>query len=180
MKKVIEMEIEWSRLKAPEPRARAKREAVVIVPVASTEQHGPHLPTNVDCLLVGEIARSAAAQAWATTPTLITPVVWTGFAEHHMSLGATISLHYAEFFAVLRGICRSLVRHGFKKVLLLNGHSGNLAALTVAVNELVVEFDAPIATRPIGCWRSRTSLRSSRSRPMCTMPARQKLRWYWP
>jgi creatinine amidohydrolase len=140
------MEIEWWRLKAPELRALAQREAAVIVPVASPEQHGPHLPTKVDCLLVGEIARRAAAQASATTPTLITPVVWTGLAEHHMSMGATISLHYAEFFAVLRGVCRSLTRHGFKKVLLLNGHGGNIAALTVAVNELAVEFNAPIAT----------------------------------
>lgn len=140
------MEIEWCRLKAPELRMLAKRESIVIVPVASTEQHGPHLPTQVDCLLVGEIARRAAIQASAKTPTIITPVVWTGLAEHHMSMGATISLHYAEFFAVLRGVCRSLVRHGFKKVLLLNGHGGNIAALTVAVNELAVEFDAPIAT----------------------------------
>lgn len=140
------MEIEWSRLKAPELRALAKRDAVVIVPVASTEQHGPHLPTKVDCLLVGEIARRAASHASQKTPTLITPVVWTGLAEHHMSMGATISLHYDEFFAVLRGVCRSLVRHGFKKVLLLNGHGGNIAALTVAVNELAVEFNAPIAT----------------------------------
>lgn len=146
MKEDIEMEIEWWRMKAPELRALANREAVVIVPVASTEQHGPHLPTKVDCLLVGEIARRAAIQASATTPTLITPVVWTGLAEHHMSMGATISLDYEEFFAVLRGVCRSLVRQGFKRVLLLNGHGGNIAALTVAVNELSVLFNAPIAT----------------------------------
>ena len=67
------MEIEWWRLKAPELRALAAREAIVIVPVASTEQHGPHLPTQVDCLLVGEIARRAATRASASTPTLITP-----------------------------------------------------------------------------------------------------------
>ena len=140
------METEWWRLKAPELRALAKRDTVVIVPVASTEQHGPHLPTQVDCLLVGEIARRAAIQAYATRPTLTTPVVWSGLAEHHMSLGATISLDYPAFFALLRGICGSLARHGFRNVLLLNGHGGNIAALTVAVNELAVELDAPIAT----------------------------------
>jgi len=140
------METQWWRLKAPELRALAKRDAIIIVPVASTEQHGPHLPTQVDCLLVAEIARRAAIQASETIPTLVTPVVWTGLAEHHMSLGATISLDYQTFFALLRGICGSLVRHGFRKVLLLNGHGGNTAALTVAVNELAVELDAPIAT----------------------------------
>jgi creatinine amidohydrolase len=140
------MEIEWWNLKAPALRDLAGKSATVIVPVASTEQHGPHLPTQVDCLLVGEIARRSALQASKTSPTLITPVVWTGLAEHHMSLGATISLDFETFFAVLRGICRSLVRHGFRQILLLNGHGGNIAALTVAVNELAPELDAPIAT----------------------------------
>src|SRR5439155_12175941 len=102
-------EVEWSRLKAPELRALAKDNAVVIVPVASTEQHGPHLPTQVDCLLCGEIARRAATQASATIPIITTPVVWSGLAEHHMSMGATLSLDFDTFFALLRGICGSLV-----------------------------------------------------------------------
>jgi creatinine amidohydrolase len=140
------METQWWYLKAPELRALAKHDTTVIVPVASSEQHGPHLPTQVDCLLIEEIARRAAIQASNVIPTIVTPVVWTGLAEHHMSLGATISLDFPTFFALLRGICRSLVRHGFRNVLLLNGHGGNTAALTVVVNELAVEFDAPIAT----------------------------------
>jgi creatinine amidohydrolase len=139
-------EVEWSRLRAPELRALALQDAVVIVPIGSTEQHGPHLPTQVDCLLVGEVARRAAQRAYATIPTLITPTIWSGLAEHHMSFGATLSVDFATFFALVRGVCRSLVRHGFRKVLLLNGHGGNIAALTVAVNELSVELDAPIAT----------------------------------
>jgi creatinine amidohydrolase len=140
------METQWWNLKAPALRDLANNETVVIVPVASTEQHGPHLPTQVDCLLVGEIARRTAAQASKTVPTLVTPVVWTGLAEHHMSLGATISLDFDAFFTVLRGICRSLTRHGFRNILLLNGHGGNVAALTVIVNELAPALNAPVAT----------------------------------
>jgi creatinine amidohydrolase len=139
-------EIEWSRLKAANINALAARDAVVIVPVGSTEQHGPHLPTQVDSLLVGEIARRAARQAAATTPIVVTPTVWSGLAEHHMSLGGTLSLDFGTFLALLRCVCRSLVRQGFRRILLLNGHGGNIAALTVAVNELAVELDAPIAT----------------------------------
>jgi creatinine amidohydrolase len=140
------METQWWNLRASELRGLASKETVVIVPVASTEQHGPHLPTQVDCLLVGEIANRTANQASKTIPTLVTPVVWTGLAEHHMSLGATISLDFDAFFAVLRSICRSLTRHGFRNILLLNGHGGNIAALTVIVNELAPALDAPIAT----------------------------------
>jgi creatinine amidohydrolase len=139
-------EIEWWRLKAADINALAARDAVVIVPVGSTEQHGPHLPTQVDSLLVGEIARRAARQAAATTPVVVAPTVWSGLAEHHMSLGGTLSLDFVTFLSLLRCICRSLVRQGFRRILLLNGHGGNIAALTVVVNELAVELDAPIAT----------------------------------
>jgi creatinine amidohydrolase len=139
-------ETHWWRMKASELNTLASQDAVAIVPVASTEQHGPHLPTQVDCLLVGEIAHRAAQTAVKNCPVVVTPTVWSGLAEHHMRLGATISLDYAAFHAVLRGICKSLVRHGFRRILLLNGHGGNIAALTVIVNELAVELDAPIAT----------------------------------
>ncbi|MBV9522037.1 MAG: creatininase family protein, partial [Alphaproteobacteria bacterium] len=138
-------EIEWWRLKAAEINALAQRDAVVIVPIGSIEQHGPHLPTQVDTLLVGEIARRAARQVAATTPVVVVPTVWSGLAEHHISLGGTLSLDLATFLALLRCICRSLVRQGFRRIFLLNGHGGNIAALTVAVNEMAVELEAPIA-----------------------------------
>jgi creatinine amidohydrolase len=140
------MDQQWWNLKAPELRSLSGQDAVVIVPVASTEQHGPHLPTQVDCLLVGEVARRAALRASAATPIIVTPVIWTGLAEHHMSLGATISLDFATFHALIHGVCRSLVRQGFRNVLLLNGHGGNIAALTVIVNEIAPELRAPIGT----------------------------------
>jgi creatinine amidohydrolase len=137
-------EIEWGRLKAAELNALARRDAVVIVPVGSVEQHGPHLPTQVDMLIVGEVARRAARRVQA--PVVVAPTVWSGLAEHHMSLGGTLSLDFSTFLAVLRCICRSLTRHGFRRILLLNGHGGNVAALTVIVNELAPELNAPIAT----------------------------------
>ena len=135
-------EIEWWRLKAAEINALAARDAVVIVPVGSTEQHGPHLPTQVDSLLVGEIARRAARLAAASTPVVVAPTVWSGLAEHHMSLGGTLSLDFATFLALLRCICRSLLRQGFHRILLLNGHGSNIAALSVVVNKLAVKLAA--------------------------------------
>lgn len=98
-------QIDWQRLKAAEIRALAARDAVAIVPVGSTEQHGPHLPTQVDSLLVSEIARRAAHRAAAMTPIVVTPTVWSGLAEHHMSLGGTLSLDFTTFLALLRCIC---------------------------------------------------------------------------
>lgn len=137
-------EVEWGRLKSGELKRLAGNNAVVIVPVASIEQHGPHLPTMVDAALVNEIARRSARLA--SIETVVCPVVWSGLAEHHMNFGGTLSLNHAEFFAIIRGTCRSLVRQGFGRILLLNGHGGNVAALTVAVNDIAPELKTPIAT----------------------------------
>ena len=138
--------LEWHDLKAAELRALAARDAIVIVPVGSTEQHGPHLPVQVDALLAGEVARRAARRVAEREPVVVAPTVWTGLAEHHMSYGGTITLDFPTFHAVLRCVCDSILRHGFRRVLLLNGHGGNIAAMTVIVGELKRELKAAIAT----------------------------------
>ncbi len=139
-------EVEWWRLKAGEINALAARDAVVVLPVGSTEQHGPHLPTQVDALLAGEVARRAARRVAARMPVVVAPTVWSGLAEHHLTMGGTLSLDLATFHALLRCLVRSILKDGFRRVLLLNGHGGNIAALTAIVNDFAIEFDAPIAT----------------------------------
>jgi creatinine amidohydrolase len=137
--------LEFSSLTAPQLNAMAARDAIVIVPVGSTEQHGPHLPVMVDYRLATEVARRGAVKlAAAGHPVLVTPTVWTGFAEHHMELGGTITLDYAVFYGVIRGIVRSLARDGFRRICVLNGHGGNIAPLVVAVSELTVELKIPL------------------------------------
>ena len=67
--------IEWSHLTAEALRSLAARDAVVLLPVASTEQHGPHLPTGVDDILVTEVCRRAARQMPADVPAVVAPTV---------------------------------------------------------------------------------------------------------
>jgi creatinine amidohydrolase len=137
--------LEFSSLTAPQLNAMAARDAIIIVPVGSTEQHGPHLPVMVDYRLATEVARRGAVKlAAAGHPVLVTPTVWTGFAEHHMELGGTITLDYAVFHGVIRGVVRSLARDGFRRICVLNGHGGNIAPLVVAVSELTVELKIPL------------------------------------
>ena len=126
-------EIEWMRLTAEELRARAEADALVIVPVGSLEQHGPHLATGVDIVLATAVAEAVARRlADAGAPVVITPTVWTGLAEHHMAFGGTVTLDYDAFAGVLRGILRSAQRCGFRRAMLLNGHGGNAEAVAVA------------------------------------------------
>lgn len=138
--------LEWVNLKAPEVRALGERGAIAIVPVGSVEQHGPHLPTQVDALIATEVARRAAALTARSFPVIVAPTVWSGLAEHHMIFGGTITLDLGTFLGLLRCVCRSLGRQGFRRVLLLNGHGGNVAALKLVVAELTAELGLPLAT----------------------------------
>jgi len=132
--------VRWGELRAPELRELAQKGATVVVPVASIEQHGPHLPTMTDTLLGHGVACAACERLAPTQPCVVTEPVWSGLSEHHMRLGATLSLDFATFLAVLRGIVRSLDRHGFRRIMLLNSHGGNVAALKTVVEELTREL----------------------------------------
>jgi creatinine amidohydrolase len=139
-------EVLWANLKAYELRGFAERNALVIQPVASLEQHGPHLPVQVDVALVSEVALRAAREIATRAPVVVTPTLWAGLAEHHMSLGGTITLDLTTYHAVLRCLCRSFQRQGFGRICLLNGHGGNVAALTNISAELTLELGMPVTT----------------------------------
>ena len=137
-------EVEWANLKAHELRRLAERDAVVLLPVGAIEQHGPHLPVQVDTRLAGEVARRAAVKASAHRPAVTLPVVWHGLSEHHMVFGGTITLDFSTFHQVLRGIVASVVRHGFTKVVIVNGHGGNHIACQTIAQELHLETGAMV------------------------------------
>ena len=139
------VEIEWRRLRADQLRERAHDNAIVILPVASLEQHGQHLPVEVDSRLGEEVAtRTAHKIAARGQPVVVLPVIWTGLSEHHMSFGGTISLEAMEFSALMGGVVRSIVRHGFKRIVLLNAHGGNENALRTIVDDFTPRFQVPI------------------------------------
>jgi creatinine amidohydrolase len=140
-------EIEWARLTAPEIQALAARpETVVILPVASVEQHGPHLATGVDVVLATGVAHRTARRLQALgIPALVAPCLWTGLAEHHMDFGGTFTLDVPTFTAMLRGAAKSAARHGFRRIAILNGHGGNIEAVALAAIELTRELGVPVA-----------------------------------
>ena len=134
-------QIYWEQLRSPQLKSLADVNAIVVVPVGSIEQHGPHLPVKVDALLATEVARRAALKIQTHQPILVTPTVWCGLAEHHMDFCGTLTLDFETFHALLRNLCRSIRHHGFRRIFLLNGHGGNIAALNVICSELVRELE---------------------------------------
>ncbi len=111
-----------------------KQRETVLVPIGSTEQHGPAGPLGVDTYAAAAIAEDAAKEAGV----LATPPMWFGDSPHHLDFPGTISLRSSTLVAVVKDIVHSLARNGFKKFVLINGHKGtNLAPLTVACRDLL-------------------------------------------
>src|ERR1700740_268383 len=176
----MSIEVEWARMTAPDLREIAAREgALAILPVGSLEQHGPHLPVITDTASASAAAIAAArlvASDPKPVPVAVLPGLWLGLSEHHLPFGGTISVDYAAYRAILESIVRSLRALGFARLLIVNGHGGNIDPLAVACRELAVAWDMPIvATTP--CFlRARRSPRSSNPTPRPNMPARARPR----
>jgi creatinine amidohydrolase len=110
-----------------------ERERVVIVPVGSTEQHGPAGVLGVDSYVAITLAEDVAER----TGVLVAPPIWYGDSSHHGGFPGTITIRPDTLTLLIRDVARSLARHGFDRIILLNGHKGsNLPALTSAVRVL--------------------------------------------
>ena len=128
----------WMDLTAEELRAKAATDTIVVLPVASIEQHGPHLPVGVDTILCSGVCKAAAERAGGVD-VVVAPTLWCGMAEHHMAFGGTFTFDIPTYRAVLLAFLRSIERHGFHRVLIVNGHGGNIAALTAFLPDFARE-----------------------------------------
>lgn len=126
--------------------------ATVVVPVGSTEQHGPHLPVCVDTAIVTHLVEAAAASIADTIPVVVTPTLPFGFAHHHLPFGGTISISTEVYVAVLVDIGRSLAAGGFGRIVFVNGHGGNAGAISVATDRLAFEHELDVHVAATSYW----------------------------
>jgi creatinine amidohydrolase len=130
----------------PEVEALLKLDPVVVVPVGAFEQHGLHLPLMVDANLAGSVAERAAGEAQvAGANVVVTPTIWTGYSPHHRDFPGTITLDDKTFSLVVSQVARSLAGHGFRRIVLLNGHGGNANLLRNVVQSLYYEDGISVA-----------------------------------
>ena len=107
----------------------------VLIPIGSTEQHGPHMPLDTDCLIARSLCARAAELGEAEgVSVLVAPTMNVTLSWYHMQFPGSMKLSTTTFLQVFREVCDSLVHHGFENRVAVNGHGGNIAALTVAVN----------------------------------------------
>lgn len=106
---------------------------IAIVPIGSTEQHGPAGTLGTDTYVAIGLAEDAARRS----NVLVAPPIWYGESSHHMALPGTIAVRAETLLALVKDVCRSLAQHGFRKLILINGHKGsNLPPLITAAKSL--------------------------------------------
>src|SRR6266508_1909766 len=124
------------RLTWPEVEERiAEGVDAVLIPIGSTEQHGHHMPVDTDSFIARSLClRAAAAGEAEGVALLVAPTLNVTLSWYHMQFPGSVRLSTTTFLQVFREVCDSLVHHGFENLVAVNGHGGNIAALTVAVN----------------------------------------------
>lgn len=130
----------WQQLRRTEFASLAAQDAVVVIPVASIEQHGEHLPINTDASNCHSIALRAAERVEGFGM-LVLPVVAPGYSPHHMPFPGTITLAFETFVRVLTEIGVCVHAHGFRRILYLNGHGGNSAIVSALRLKLAAEHN---------------------------------------
>jgi creatinine amidohydrolase len=129
--------LEFGKLSWPEVARAASEGRIPIVPIGTLEDHGYHLPIDTDVTLVEAVCRGAAERLPAET-VLLPPIVH-GYSPHHMDFPGTISIRWDTFCCYCTDVAMSLVRHGFKRVLMVNGHGSNQNLVETAARLAMVE-----------------------------------------
>ena len=126
--------MKFQEMTAPELGRVSRGETVVLAPVAACEQHSRHLPTFTDTILVTAVGEGAEARL--PRQVLLLPTLWFGASSHHLSLGGTLSAEVDTHTAMLGDLLTSLLEDRFNRILVLNGHGGNIDTMHVALRRL--------------------------------------------
>jgi creatinine amidohydrolase/Fe(II)-dependent formamide hydrolase-like protein len=130
----------------PEVEAYLAKSKAILIPIGSTEQHGPNGLLGTDALCPEIIGRRAGDQDGI----LVGPTFNVGQAQHHMAFTGTITLRPSTMIAAMMDWAQSLVHHGFERIYWLNGHGSNINTINAAFSEMYhgISFDETGSNRP--------------------------------
>jgi creatinine amidohydrolase len=130
-------EYRYNRLTWPEMNEAIAAQKLVILPTASTEQHGKHLPLDVDLFLCESVCLEVGRRA--ADRVLVLPAVAYGLNRHHMDFPGTVHIEPETFIAFCLNITKSVAYHGFEKILIVNGHGSNAPLIDLVARKTVLE-----------------------------------------
>jgi creatinine amidohydrolase len=157
----------FAEMTAPEIRAARREDVLVVAPIAACEQHSRHLPVFTDSILVGAVADGVERNLPGRV--LLLPVLWLGASEHHLPFGGTLTATLPTYELMLVELLTPLLRDGFRRVMLLNGHGGNIDPLRVALRRLDASFPDAVLTGAAYWDLARDELAALCAGPLKTM-----------
>jgi creatinine amidohydrolase len=140
----VRQEYRYEALTWPEINEAIRQQKVAVLPVGSVEQHGYHLPLDVDFRLASSVCRAAGQRSPADM--LVLPPVSYGYCHHVMDFPGTITIEPSTFVRFLLDITRSLAYHGFKRIIMVNGHGSNAHLVEQAGRQTCLQTDALCCT----------------------------------
>lgn len=114
--------------------AALPKDTPIVFPVAALEQHGRHMPVFTDSMLLGEVVRRASERL--AERVLFAPLLWLGNSDHHLDFAGTLSAAPRTYLDLLGGLMENFINHGFKRLVFVNGHGGNIVPGAQAVFEV--------------------------------------------
>ena len=126
----------WANLKSPDFAGLDLARCIAVLPVAAIEQHGPHLPLNVDTTLVEGVIAAALPQLPADLPVLFLPTQAVGLSPEHAAFAGTLTLKAETVIRLWTELAESVAAAGVKKLVLLNSHGGQVGLLDVVARDL--------------------------------------------
>ena len=131
---------QWRDLTSDDFATLDAASTVAVLPLAATEQHGPHLPTGTDAIIAEGLLAETAQLRSGDSDVLILPVLPVGASLEHSRYRGTLSLQAAEMIATIRALGGSVAAAGPRKLVIITAHGGNLAAMTAAALECRARF----------------------------------------
>lgn len=143
----------WDEMATTDFQNLNRDKTIVVMPVGSTEQHGPHLPLSVDVRITEGVLKEMLGHISDECTVLVLPTLPIGKANEHIDFDGTLSLSVNTLMGLWTDVAESVFRTGLKKLMILNGHGGQSQVMEIVARDLRVRHNVLVI--PVNWWSVR-------------------------